>query len=252
MNLRLVLVAALLLAPLAARAETPASDPKAVAVADEVMKALGGRARWDALEGLRWTFEVSVNDTVRNVRRHAWDKHTGWYRGEGKTRTGAPFLFIEQLNDSSGKAWMNNAAMSGDTLPKLMRRARSIWINDSYWLLMPYKLRDPGVTLKYDGEVKDGDKTYDRVAMSFENVGDTPGDRYWISVNRANHRIEKWEHLLQGDKPPATLWTLEGYEEHGGLWFATMHRQGGKNETIIYTRHIEPVEKFGAAEFTSP
>src|SRR5438876_620493 len=76
---------------------------------------------------------------------------------------------------------------------KRMRSAHGAWINDSYWFLMPYKLRDPGVTLKYDGEVKDSTTAavYDRLALSFENVGMTPGDRYWVYVNRANHRVEK-------------------------------------------------------------
>jgi hypothetical protein len=25
----------------------------------------------------------------------------------------------------------------------------SLWINDAYWLVMPWKLQDPGVTLSY-------------------------------------------------------------------------------------------------------
>ena len=49
---RLVFCLALILLAPAARAETSSSDPKAVAIADQVMKSLGGRERWDALEGL--------------------------------------------------------------------------------------------------------------------------------------------------------------------------------------------------------
>ena len=54
-----------------------ASDPKAISVADQVMRALGGRERWDALPALRWSFGNSVNDTVRSTRRHAWARRTG-------------------------------------------------------------------------------------------------------------------------------------------------------------------------------
>jgi hypothetical protein len=68
---RLVVCLALLLLAPAARAETPSSDPKAVAIADQVMKALGGRERWDSLEGLRWAFEFAVNDTVKSSRSHS-------------------------------------------------------------------------------------------------------------------------------------------------------------------------------------
>src|SRR5205823_5267399 len=83
--------------------------------------------------------------------------------------------------------------------------------------LMPYKLRDPGVTLKYDGEVKDSTgKVYDKLALSFENVGETPGDHYWVYVDRGNHRVERWDMVLQSDKPPPKSYTWEGWEAAGG------------------------------------
>ncbi len=231
-------------------AESPASDPRAVEIADQVMAALGGRERWDRLRVLRWTFEVAVNDTMRPARRHSWDKHTGWHRVDGATAAGQPFCYIENLNDSTGMAWVNGNPIEGDSLKKLMRRARGQWINDSYWFLMPYKLRDPGVTLKYDGELKDSTgAVYDRLAMSFENVGMTPGDRYWVHVNRANHRVERWEHLLQGAQLPPVAWTWEAWEAHEGLWFPTAHRRPGRT---LYTRAVQTASRPGPKEFTAP
>jgi hypothetical protein len=238
--------------PWPARAETAASDPKAVEIANQVMTALGGKQRWDSLHFLRWTFEVSVNDTLRPGRRHAWDKYTGWHRVDGTNRAGLPFCYIENLNDSTGMAWVNGNPIEGDSLKKLMRSAHAAWINDSYWFLMPYKLRDPGVTLKYDGEVKDTTgtgATYDRLALSFENVGMTPGDHYWVYVNHANHRVEKWEHLLQGAQPPPVPYTWEGWEDHGGMWFPTAHK-GAK--VTIYTRAVETPRELKPKELSAP
>ena len=108
---KLTLCAALVLGFIAApawpgaRAETPESDPRAVAIADQVMQALGGKSAWDKLTGLRWTFEVSVNDTLRPGRRHAWNKMDGWHRVEGQ-RKGVPFLVIQKLKSESGLEWM--------------------------------------------------------------------------------------------------------------------------------------------------
>ena len=233
-----------------AGAETAASDPKAVEIADQVMAALGGHERWDRLRVLRWTFEASVNDTLRPGRRHSWDKHTGWHRVEGATAAGQPYCYIENLNDSTGMAWVNGNRIEGDSLKKLMRRAHGAWINDSYWFLMPYKLRDPGVTLKYDGEVKDSTgAVHDRLALSFENVGFTPGDRYWVYVNRANHRVDRWEHLLQGAQPPPVPWSWEGWEKHGDLWFPTAHRNANRT---LYTRKVETASQAKPGEFTAP
>ena len=224
-------VACILLLAIArpAGAETAASDPKAVEIADQVMKALGGKPKWDSLHYLRWSFELAVGDTVRPGRRHAWDKFTGWQRVDGTNRAGQPFTYIENLNDSTGMGWVNGNAIEGDSLKKLMRSAHGAWINDSYWFLMPYKLRDPGVTLKYDGEVKDSTTAavYDRLALSFE----------------------KWEHLLQGMPPPPVPWTWEGWEEHDGLWFPTAHKNGNRT---LYTRAVETAAEAKPKEFTAP
>ena len=240
---------ALVLAPQLGAA-TPASDPQAIEIADQVAKALGGQERWDRLRYLRWTFEVAVNDTLRPARSHSWDKYTGWHRVEGTTAAGQRYCYIENLNDSTGMAWVNGDPIEGDSLKKLMRRAHGAWINDSYWFLMPYKLRDPGVTLKYDGEVRDSTgAVHDRIALSFENVGMTAGDRYWVYVDRKDHRVDRWEHLLQGAQPPAVPWTWEGWEEHGGLWFPTAHRTGNRT---VYTRAVETVDQPRPNEFTAP
>ena len=43
--------------------------------------------------------------------------------------------------------------------------AYAIWVNDTYWLLMPYKMKDPGVTLAYDGEEGKGDENVGKVVL---------------------------------------------------------------------------------------
>ncbi len=239
----------LLLAP-GAGADPPASDPRAIEVADRVMAALGGRERWDRLRYLRWRFESMVNDTLRPGRLHSWDKHTGWQRVEGTTRAGQRFCYIENLHDSTGMAWVDGRRIEGDSLRPLLRSAHAMWVNDSYWFLMPYKLRDPGVILTYDGEVRDSSgAVYDRIALSFAGVGLTPGDRYWVHVNRANDRVELWEHLLQNAQPPPVRWTWEGWEEHGGLWFPTAHRTGRR---VLYTRGVETPSEPRPGEYSAP
>ena len=53
---------------------TAASDPKAIAVADQAMTALGGRKNWDATRYITWRFF--------GFRLHVWDKWTGDIRFE--------------------------------------------------------------------------------------------------------------------------------------------------------------------------
>jgi hypothetical protein len=226
------------------------SDPRAVEIADQVMVALGGEQAWDALPGLRWSFRSLVGDSVRSLRRHAWNKRTGEHRVEGVNRAGQRFLFIHDVGDTlHGMAWMDGTRIEGDSLRKLLRRAEALWVNDTYWMLMPYKLRDPGVRLAWAGDTTIAGATYDRLALSFDRVGLTPGDRYWVLVNRANHRVEHWEMVLEGDAPPAVGYTWEGWEVHDGLWFPTAHRS---DSVAVLTDQIETVTSFRPAEFREP
>jgi hypothetical protein len=43
---------------------------------------------------------------------------------------------------------------------------------------MPYKLRDPGVILTYDGLRPERQRW--TVRLSFDGVGLTPKDKYWV------------------------------------------------------------------------
>jgi hypothetical protein len=229
---------------------TGGSDARAIAIADQVMAALGGKQQWDALHGLRWSFGSMLGDSVRSTRRHAWDKMTGWHRVDGVNRLGQSYTFIHTVGDTnSGMAWMNGNKIEGDSLKKLIQRANALWINDTYWMLMPYKLRDPGVTLKYAGDTTMAGATYDKLALSFDHVGITPGDHYWVYVNRADHRVERWEMVLEGDQPPPVAYTWEGWEQHDGLWFPTAHK---RDSTNVFTNKIETVQSFAPTEFQQP
>jgi hypothetical protein len=164
---------------------------------------------------------------------------------------GQPFVIVHTVGDTTaGIAWVDGQRIEdADSLHKMLKRGERMWVNDAYWFLMPYKLRDPGVTLEYTGDTTLAGATYDRLALSFSNVGLTPGDHYWVWVNRANHRIERWEMELQGQDPPPVSYTWEGWEDHGGLWFATSHRRDSIN---VFTNHVELVSSFGPAEFEQP
>lgn len=59
------------------------------------------------------------------------------------------------VNVLSGKrkVQLNGVSQSHpDSLSKYLQLGQEVWINDSYWLVMPFKLLDPGVTLKYFGQ----------------------------------------------------------------------------------------------------
>ena len=227
------------------------SDTRATAVADRVMDALGGKEAWDRTRFLRFGFGSERNGKFMG-RTHTWDKWTGRYRVEGETREGARFLTLMNLNTREGSAWLGGKKVEGEALKKELERGYGMWVNDTYWLLMPYKMRDPGVTLKYSGEERGGDGAmYDKVQLRFDNVGLTPKDTYWVWVNRNTGMVDRWDYVLKGESVPPTTWQWSGWKKYGGIMLSgerTNAKEGGK----LMLPDIAVLESVPDSVFTSP
>ena len=71
--------------------------------------------------------------------------------------------------DTRGARLARRPGAAGGAKPRSsLERAYGAWVNDTYWLLMPYKLRDPGVNLAYDGEETLDGQTYDKLLLTFQ------------------------------------------------------------------------------------
>jgi len=227
-----------------------ASDERALKVADQVMKALGGKDAWDKTRYVRFDFGFE-RDGKLQTRAHTWDKWTGRYRLEGQNQQGEPFVVLMNVNTKDGQAWVKGQRQAGDEENKLVERAYGTWINDTYWLLMPYKLRDPGVTLAYDGEAKEGDATYDKVRLSFDNVGLTPKDKYWVWVNRDTHLVDRWDFVLKGEDVPPTTFLWKDWRKVGSVKLAGERVNTKDNRRLVFPV-LETPASLPDAVFTTP
>ena len=89
--------------PVAPAAAFAASDPKATAVADRVMEALGGAEAWNATRYLRFDFAVDREGKNLVRRAHTWDKWNGRYRLEATTSEGEPYVVLLNVNTKDGR-----------------------------------------------------------------------------------------------------------------------------------------------------
>jgi hypothetical protein len=227
------------------------SDPKAIAIADQVMTALGGKEAWNDTHFLRFDFAVEQGGRTVMSRAHTWDKWTGRYRLDAKTKDGAPYTVLMNVNTKEGTAYMKGAKVEGEQAKKLVDDTYAAWVNDTYWLLMPYKMRDPGVTLALAGEAKEGGATYDKVHLTFQDVGLTPKDQYWAYVNRDTHLMDKWEFVLQGQKPPAVPWAWKNWQRYGKVMLSN-DKVSPKDGTRIFFPVLDAPASVPDAVFTSP
>ncbi len=201
-RLRRWLLPALATALLGAAAVAEERDPKAVELARGVLDAMGGEEAWQATRFIRFNFF--------GFRLHHWDRHTGRHRVEGKSREGESYVVLHDVNTREGKVWIDGEEVDGDAKAEWLERAYGAYINDTYWLVMPYKLLDPGVNLAYDGSEEIEGATFDKLKLTFNDVGLTPGDTYWAYVNRDTGLMECWSYFLQnweeGREPTHWKW----------------------------------------------
>ena len=184
------------------------SDEQAIAIADKVMEAMGGRKAYDDTRYLSWNFFGS--------RKHWWDKTTGDIRIESQKDD---FKLIMNIHDLTGKVLMDGAELTHpDSLTKYLQRGKDMWINDSYWLLMPYKLKDSGVTLKYVGAEKTDSTDYDVLSLEFKDVGKTPENKYHVYVDKKTDLVDQWSFFTTAQDSAARFTTpWVDYVEHGGI-----------------------------------
>jgi hypothetical protein len=234
-----------------AKAAPSGGDPKAVAIADKVMTALGGQKAWEGTRFLRFDFAVDREGKAIVSRAHTWDKWTGRYRLEGLTKEGDPYVVLMNLNTKEGDAWRKGKKLAGEERKKELEDAFAVWTNDTYWLLMPYKLHDAGCKLALAGEEKKGGKAWDKLFLTFDNVGLTPKDKYWVYVNRETGLVDKWDFVLKGENKPPSTFTWEGWKSYGKIQLANDH-VSAKDKVRIHHPVLDTPAVVADAVFTTP
>lgn len=186
-----------------------ASDPKALKLADKVMKAMGGQKNYDKTRHIIWNFFGS--------RIITWDKWTGNVRIDGLRDKSVSLI---NINTDTGKIFRNGAEVTHpDSVAKYVKRAKGAWINDSYWLVMPYKLKDNGVILKYLGteqtlEKKDAEV----IQLTFKNVGNTPENKYKVYIDPTTNLVVQWAYFPKfTDEKPAFTMPWRDYQKFGKI-----------------------------------
>jgi hypothetical protein len=215
----------------AAGSAPPATDAKALAVAERVMRALGGDDAWRSTRYVSWHFF--------EVRRHHWDRQTGDVRIEAND-----VVILMNLGTKQGRVQKAGAEVTDPAeLASYLERGYAWWVNDSYWMFMPYKLRDPGVHLAYAGERQLGDTLATEVlTLTFENVGLTPRNKYDVFVSRETGLVAAWAYYPDRDDPePKFTSPWSGWQRFGGILLATDHGQGKNWDIRVYDTLPESV-----------
>ncbi|NIJ45690.1 hypothetical protein FHR24_002158 [Wenyingzhuangia heitensis] len=210
------------------------SDQKAIKIANKVMETMGGEENWNNVHYLKWNFGKRILH---------WNKWSGNVRVESPKET---LVILVNINTNKGKAFKNGKLIT-DTKEseKLVNKAKKWWINDSYWLTMPWKLLDPGVTLKYidTTKLKNGHKA-DILQMTFEKVGVTPNNKYYVYVDTKENLIKQWAFFANyKDEKPKFTKPWDNYQKLENVLLSFDRSDFGP-------KNVEAKQTFDSAIFT--
>ena len=193
-------------------------DALAQQVAREVWKASGGE-NWSNVKRIRFAFVVEENGKELARAEHDWDVAAG----------------TDEVQWKGKQVKVNLAAPGADEDSKA---AYARWVNDSYWLLAPLKILDPGVTVKSEGTKEVGGVRCETLQLSFAQIGLTPGDKYNLYIDPQTKLVRAWDYMPDAEKTMHGTW--DKYENFGGLHLSTEHNFGGK---MIKLTNIEVTTK---------
>jgi hypothetical protein len=171
LKITLLAIFALFLVPIIALIILHQPRPKLVSsveadqLAEKMLEAVNKPA-WDTTRWVQWTFanrNSFVWDRERNLVQVEW--------GEDNTALINP-------DKRTGIAFVEGQQLAGEEQSKRVKKALGYFFNDSFWLLAPTKVFDPGTQR---GLVDLPKEEGEGLLVSYSSGGVTPGDAYlWI------------------------------------------------------------------------
>jgi hypothetical protein len=226
-------------------------DARSAPLVDSLMAAMGGLEAWNAIPAIRFDFVILEKDKPEVRRSHWWDKAHGRCRVEWTDDRGRKIAAVVRLSDGTGRSCTAGVADADPLRAKHVERAYAMWVNDTYWFSMPFKLHDPGVRIAYDRPEKRAEGAYDVLSLTFADVGLTPKDHYWLFLNRRTHRIDRWEYLLQGREPPPQAASWTDWRQVGPVTMPLLHCVERRPVDIRF-QHVSAPGSFDEKLLTDP
>lgn len=187
------------------------SAEKGRQLATDLWKASGGE-NWGKVKEVQFTFAVEQEGKPLFSAQHVWNIAAGTDEVKWKDKQGKDHQVTADLNspasDEEGKT------------------AYARWVNDSYWLLAPLKVRDRGVQVETEGPKDLKGVACETVRLKFDKVGLTPTDQYVLYIDPKTKMVLAWDYIPQSGAGMQATW--EKYESFGGLSLATEHNFNGK------------------------
>jgi hypothetical protein len=180
---------------------------EADALANRMLEALDYEA-YKNTSYIEWTY--------RDNHHFKWQKYLGICDVFWKD-----YKVTLHLNDlEKSKAYVHNFAVVDEKREELINKALVYFNNDSFWLVAPYKVMDPGV----ERQIITRENNKKELLITFVSGGTTPGDSYLWSLDENGKPLsfKMWTSVLpiNGLQASWSDWTTT----NSGAQLPTGHR----------------------------
>jgi hypothetical protein len=193
--------------------QAPAEEPAGnlPPIATDLWKASGGD-NWSKIKEIDFNFVVEQDGKPLFTAAHHWNLAAGTDSVKWK--------------DKKGEEHDVTANLSKPPTDGPEKDAYARWVNDSYWLLAPLKIRDEGVKVEAGGPKDLNGTNVETINLSFGNVGLTPTDHYVFYIDPQTKLPKAWDYIPASGTGMQATW--EKFQNFGGLNLATEHNFNGK------------------------
>ena len=188
---------------------------KEISIAEKIANAHGFE-NWKQVSEIQFTFNVD-EDSSHFERSWIWKPKAN------------------EVIALSKKDTINyNRSVIDSTLTK----TDSGFINDKYWLLVPFQLVwDESITISegIKEEAPISKTQLNRITITYPNEGGyTPGDAYDIYYDD-DFLIKQWIFRKANQKEPSVITTFENYQDFNGIKIALDHKKAKGNWNLNFT-----------------
>ena len=191
-------------------------ETKELTIAGKIANA-HGYEHWKNVSEVKFTFKVD-RDTIKGQGR-SWV----WHPKKDKIRMTAGETTVEYMRSQMDSTHI---------------RADRGFINDKYWLLVPFQLVwDDSATISEQKKVESpiNKEQLDMITILYAKEGGyTPGDAYDIYYDK-NYMIKEWVFRQGNSAEPSLTNTFENYRDFNGIKIAIDHKQEGGNWNLNFT-----------------
>ncbi|NAS14131.1 hypothetical protein [Poritiphilus flavus] len=203
------------------KAKKPVSETPEPTVLERIANAYGYQD-WNKVSELRFTFNVD-RDTAHFERKWIWKP---------------------QQNEVTGISLGDTITFNRNALDSTAMKADAAFINDKFWLLVPFNLVWDADGFTYEHQetatAPISKENSQKLTIVYNSEGGyTPGDAYDLYFGD-DHRITEWVFRKGNQPDPSMTTTWEDNVEMNGILISKMHQKAPEDEDFkLYFSGVE-------------